>query len=171
MPSVTGANSPIQTTPLPNSNLTSTSLTGNASTASLQENMDSPTKPPHWPPLPTRTTLPHIRHLTATEDDWPEVAGNINKARRIWGTDGEGTGKGGGRPESVTDLLHRRDTAGTNLRGRDVGVDGKDGKVPGRLSGQGSAEAHRETASTQEIRGVVIPFTGRSNEGGGDRSD
>ena len=54
---------------------------------------------------------------------------------------------------------------------RDLGVDGKNGKGPGRLSGQGSAEAHGETGLTQEEWGVVLPVTGGSDEGGGDRSD
>ena len=52
-----------------------------------------------------------------------------------------------------------------------MGVDGKNGKGHGRLSGQGSVEAHGETSSTQEIWEVVLPVTGGSNEGGGDRSD
>ena len=52
-----------------------------------------------------------------------------------------------------------------------MGVDGKNGKGPGRLSGQVSAEAHGETASTRERWGVVLPGTGGSDEGGEDRSD
>ena len=39
------------------------------------------------------------------------------------------------------------------------------------MSGQGSAEAHGETSLTWEIWEVVLPITGGSNEGGGDRSD
>ena len=79
-------------------------------------------------------------------------------------------GREGAYPKVIgifTDLLHRRDTAGLTLQGGDVGVDKKNGKGPGSLSGKGSAEAHRETGPTREEWGVVIPITGGSNEGGG----
>ena len=46
-------------------------------------------------------------------------------------------GKGGGGPEGVTDVLHRRDTAGPPLWGGVLGTDGEDGSGPGRLPGQG----------------------------------
>ena len=52
-----------------------------------------------------------------------------------------------------------------------MGVDEKDGIVPGYLSGQGSEEAHGETASPREGWGVILTVTGGGDEGGGDRSD
>ena len=52
-----------------------------------------------------------------------------------------------------------------------MGVDGKNIKCPGCLSRKGSAEAHGETSSTRERWEVVLPVTGRSNEGGRDCSD
>ena len=38
---------------------------------------------------------------------------------------GAGAGKGGGGPESVTEFLYCRDTAGPPLRGRNVGSEKK----------------------------------------------
>ena len=52
-----------------------------------------------------------------------------------------------------------------------MGVDGKNGKDPGHLSGQGSAEAHGDTAAMRDRWDVVLPITGRIDEGGRDRSD
>ena len=64
--------------------------------------------------------------------------------------------------------MHCRDTAGPPHRGRDVGVDKKYGIGPGRLSGQGSKEAHGETSSPLEGWGVVLPVMCGGDEGGGD---
>ena len=72
-------------------------------------------------------------------------------------------------PQGVTDLLHRHDTGGTNPRVRDLVIDGKNRKGPGNLSGQGRAEAHRETAVTQDIRDLVLTITDGRYEGGRDR--
>ena len=44
------------------------------------------------------------RLLTATDDDWPAVAGNIRKARMSWGRLARVLGREGGRPESVTEF-------------------------------------------------------------------
>ena len=52
-----------------------------------------------------------------------------------------------------------------------MGSDEKYGVGPGRLSGQGSNKANRETASPREEWGVVLPVTGGGDEGGGDRVD
>ena len=68
----------------------------------------------------------------------------------------------------MSSTKHLRDVAGPPLQGRDVGVDKEDGIVPGRLSGQGSEKAHRETALPREGWGVVLPVTGGGDEGGRD---
>ena len=52
-----------------------------------------------------------------------------------------------------------------------MGTDGEDGKGPGQFSVQGCAEAHGEVAAAQERRDLVLPFAGRSDEGGRDCSD
>ena len=84
---------------------------------------------------------------------------------------GLGTWKEGGGPESVTEFLHCRDTAGPPLRGGDVGPDKEDGVDPGRLSGQGSKNVNRETASPWEGWAVVVPIPVGGDEGGGDFAD
>ena len=52
-----------------------------------------------------------------------------------------------------------------------MGTDGEDGKCPGQFSVQGRAEDHREAAEAREGRELVLPFVGRSEEGGRDCSD
>ena len=60
------------------------------------------------------------------------------------GTDGANPRKGGGGPKGVTDVLHRRDTAGPPLRGGVLGSDGEmeaaldafQGRVARRLTGR-----------------------------------
>ena len=69
---------------------------------------------------------------------------------------GSSTGQGGGRPESVTEFLHCRDTAGPPLWGGDVGPYEEDGVDPGRLLGQSRKEVNGETASPGEVWAMVI---------------
>ena len=57
----------------------------------------------------------------------------------------------------VTDVLHRRDTAGPPLRGGVLGLDGKDGGGPGHLPGQGRQAPDRENPMQGEGREVVLP--------------
>ena len=87
------------------------------------------------------------------------------------GTFGAGAGKGGGVPESVTEFLYCRDTAGPPLRGGNVGPDAEDGVSLGRLPGQGCKAPNREATSPREGWAVVLPISGGSNEGGGRRAD
>ena len=49
-----------------------------------------------------------------------------------------------------------------------MGVDEKYEIGPGRLSGQGSEEAHGEITLPREGWGVVVTVTGGGNEGGRD---
>ena len=74
------------------------------------------------------------RVLTVTDDDWPEVAGNIKKARRSWGRLDKVQGMEGAY-HKVSRTLYIINTGGSTLRGRDVGVDIKNVKGPGHLSG------------------------------------
>ena len=85
------------------------------------------------------------------------------------GTVGAGAGTGGGGPESVTEFLYCRDTAGPPLPGRDVGIDAEDGASPGRLPGQGCKASGREAAPPGEGWIMVLPIPGRGFEGGGCR--
>ena len=45
------------------------------------------------------------RLLTAKDNDWPEVAGNIRKARVSWGRLARVMGREGGGPESVMEIF------------------------------------------------------------------
>ena len=84
---------------------------------------------------------------------------------------GAGAGKGRGGPESVTEFLYCRDTAGPPLWGGNVGS-GEENKIsPGRLPGQGCKAANRAATSTMEGWAVVLPSPGGSTDGGGRRED
>ena len=52
-----------------------------------------------------------------------------------------------------------------------MGTAGEDGKGPGQFSVQGRMEDRGEAALAQEVRDLVLPSIGRSDEGGRDRSD
>ena len=84
---------------------------------------------------------------------------------------GAGSGKGGGGPESVTEFLYCRDTAGLPLWGGNVGPDVEDGVSPGRLPGKGCKAPNREATLSWEGWSVVLPISDGSNEGGGGSAD
>ena len=84
---------------------------------------------------------------------------------------GSGTWQGEGGPESVSEFLHCRDTAGPPLWGEDVGFYKEYRVRPGRLSGKGCKKVNREIASLWEVWAVVLPIPGGGDEGGGDRAD
>ena len=52
-----------------------------------------------------------------------------------------------------------------------MGTDSGDGEGPGQFSVQGRAEDHGEAAAAKEVRELVLPFVGGSNEGYRDGSD
>ena len=52
-----------------------------------------------------------------------------------------------------------------------MSTDNEDEKDPGHFSVQGRAEEYREAAAAWEGQDLVLPFVGRSNEGGRDRLD
>ena len=78
----------------------------------------------------------------------------------------EGTGMGGGGPESVTEFLYCRDTAGPPLQGAVVGFNKKNGICPGCLPGQGSTAADRTEAPPWEGRKMVLPLPSGGSKGG-----
>ena len=106
------------------------------------------------------------RLLTATDDDWPAVARNIRKAQVSWGRLARVLGREGGGPESVTEFLYCRDTAGPPLRGGDMGIDAEDGVTSRHLPGQGCKAADREAAPPGEGLKMFLPITSGGFEGG-----
>ena len=84
---------------------------------------------------------------------------------------GAGDGKGGGRPESVTEFLYCRDTAGPPLRGGNMGPDEEDGVIPGCFLGQVCKASNGEATYPREGWVVVLPSPGGSTEGVGRRAE
>ena len=60
------------------------------------------------------------RLLTATDDDWPAVAGNIKKARRSWGRLARVIGRGGADPK-VSRTFYIAGTQEVLLFGSEIG--------------------------------------------------
>ena len=85
------------------------------------------------------------------------------------GTVGAGAETGGGGPESVTEFLYCRDTAGPLLWGGVVDFDRENGICPGRLPGQGSQADDRTAALSGEQWDMVLPLPGGGPKGGGCR--
>ena len=73
----------------------------------------------------------HGRRLASGGREYQEGVGDLGEASDDIGT-------GGGRPESITQILYCCDTAGPPLRGGDLGPHQEDGGCPGRVTGQGS---------------------------------
>ena len=78
-----------------------------------------------------------------------------------------GTGEGG--PESVTQFLYCRDTAGPPLRGGDLVPHQEDGVCPERVPGQGSTAFDGTHATPWEGQKVDLPPPGGSYQGSGYR--
>ena len=67
------------------------------------------------------------RVMTAGDDDWPSVAGNLAKARRSWGRLQRILGREGATSRILGSLFQGGGAASTTVRGRDVGGHSKDG--------------------------------------------
>ena len=63
------------------------------------------------------------RLLTVTDDDWPAVAGNIQKARMSWGRLAWVLGREGADLKVLRSFLYCHDTAGPPLRVGNVSSD------------------------------------------------
>ena len=84
------------------------------------------------------------------------------------GEAGKYYGTVGGGPESVTQFLYCRDTAGPPLQGGYLGPHQEDGGFPERVPGQGSTAADGTHATSWEGRKVDVPPPGGSYQGSGD---
>ena len=108
------------------------------------------------------------------DGDGQRLAGSGRKPREgeeKLGTSVQDAWQGGSIPKGVKGVLHRRDTGCFSLWVGDVGVDGKDGEVPGQFSVQGREEDHGEAAVATEVQELVLPAVGESNEGDRDGWD
>ena len=110
------------------------------------------------------------RLLTATDDDWPVVAGNIEKARRSWGWLAKVLVREGADPK-VSLTLYIAVTQQVLLFGEETRVltekmgkalDAFQGRVVRKLTGRHPRRGRW---------GVVLPVTGGSDEGGRDCSE
>ena len=105
--------------------------------------------------------------LTATDDDWPAVAGNIQKARVSWGSLTRVLGREGADPK-VSRSFYTAVTQQVLHFGTELWVlTEKNGICPGRLPGQGSTAADRTAAPPGEGREMVLPLPGGGSKAGG----
>ena len=120
-------------------------------------------------PMETVTEFRYLgRLLTAMDDDWPAVEGNIKKARRSWGRLDQVLGREGVDPK-VSQTFYIAVTQQVLLFGAETWVltknmesalDAFQGRVARKLTGR---QPHRGGGW-----GVVLPVTGGGDEGGGD---
>ena len=109
------------------------------------------------------------RVLTDTDDDWPEVAGNIRKAQASWGRLARVLGREGTDPK-VSRSFYTSVTQQVLLFGAELWVlTKKYGICPGRLPGQGITAADSMAAPPGEGRRMVLPLPGGGSKGGGGR--
>ena len=73
-------------------------------------------------PLDNMSAFKYLgRVMTAGDDDWPAVAGNLSKARKSWGSLSRILCREGGGREGVGQLFQGGGTGGVAVWGRDVG--------------------------------------------------
>ena len=104
------------------------------------------------------------RILTAGDNDWPVVAGNLGKARKSWGRlkrilSWEGADK------RLSRKFSRRCPTGTPVWGGDVDVDAKNREVVELIHVWGRETDHRETAAERVGREMFLPLPGGGHEG------
>ena len=114
-------------------------------------------------------TVPSFKYLgrilTAGDDDWPAVTGNLGKAQKSWGRLQQILSREGGKQESVGELLLGGGPTGTTVWGRDVGGDAKNGAGAELLHAWGCETDHGETATERVGREMVLPLPGGDHEG------
>ena len=82
------------------------------------------------------------RVMTAGDDDWPAVIGNLQKARKSWGRLSRILSWEGADPK-VSGHFQGGEPCGVVVRGGDVGNDPQDGAGPEYFLTKGSATDHR----------------------------
>ena len=81
----------------------------------------------------------------AADDDWPEVVGNLRKARKSWAQLIRILVREGAKPR-VSGIFQGGGTGSADFRIRDVGFDPPHGMGPGKLSTRGCKAENKETA-------------------------
>ena len=77
------------------------------------------------------------RVMTAGDNDWPAVAGNLKKARKSWGEAKQDIGERGSDGADIRGILQKRCTTSPIIRGRDMGSNPKDGEGAKRIPTRG----------------------------------
>ena len=107
------------------------------------------------------------RVLTEGDDDCPELAGNLAKARKSWGRLQGILRREGATKTGVGQFFQGGSAAGAAVWGGDVGGVPDDGAGAERISSQGVKITHRYTAAEREGRVMSIPLTTVGHGGGG----
>ena len=105
--------------------------------------------------------------LTAGDDDWLALVGNLGEARKSWGWLSRVLGREGADPK-VSGSFY---SGSAPLWGGDMGPHSEDGEGPGQPSVQGREGDHREASAAEERRDLVLPASGGGTGGSGARGD
>ena len=105
-------------------------------------------------PLKTVTSFKYLgRVLTAADDGYPEVVGNLQKARESWTRLTRILGRKGASPR-VPGMFSRQSAGGDFIWVGDVGSDPPHGTAPGKLLAQGRQVDNGEATKTTRGGGV-----------------
>ena len=107
------------------------------------------------------------RIMTAGEDNWPAVVGNLEKERKIWGRIKRILEQGGGGQENIGKCFQGGSSTGAAVWGGDVGVDSKNREGVGLVHAWGRETDHRETSAKRGGQETVLTLPGGRHEGSG----
>ena len=94
-------------------------------------------------PLETVNSLKYLGQvLTAEENDWTAVVGQLEKARKSWSWLTRILGAGGSPLLGIRDIFQGGSSGGVAFRVGDVGDDPPHGPSPGNVSAQCHASDH-----------------------------
>ena len=104
--------------------------------------------------------------MTAGDDDWTAVAGNLVKALKSWGQLASILSRKGADKRVSGTVFKSGGATGATVWGGDVGADPTEREGAGKLHAWGRVQDHGETAAEKVGWEMVLPLSGGGHEGG-----
>ena len=111
------------------------------------------------------------RVLTAGDDDWLAVVGNLGKARKSWGWLSWILIREGADQKGVGKVFQGGGTGAVSVWVGYMGPHSEDGAGPVQFPKQGRTEDHWEATTETGIQELRVPASGGGNGGSGFRGD
>ena len=103
--------------------------------------------------------------MTAGDDDWPAVAGNLVKARKSWGRLKRIMSREGADKKISGEFFQGGSSTGDAIWGGDVGVESKNREGIGIVHAWDRATDHGDTAAERVGWEMVLPLPVGGHEG------